>query len=328
MQVIVPPISKVADNQRHGDITSPCLASPLLETPCAFPTSIHVKRKVKKTSFQKSLERKKSSLFFKDESLSLKVKIHTDCIFKEKVNFISLKDGSNVPIINTYNSADRFAIGARLEMLHNRYDIGPLILTLLDSSPLWIMLPEEIEEWSQHEFEMFHPRQTKEGKYKWNIQSTGLFPDWIKEKSLDVPKGLPNHLHNLIGDCLAKMGRSFEQVWDDEEYEVCSWPVATCSWYGFECFESKLTYKILCEQQYKTGLSPDSRMEYFAMPDMGQKSDPTWMALDRMIEHVENHSHCTCVKLHHSLDDIEKDIEYFGAFAKLLKYISHARLRI
>lgn len=321
MQAVVPPVKEVSRGQEYGEFTSPCLTSPLLETPNAFPSFVVC-------SVPPTEEcRYTPPVVHYDEHLTGLLKTYTNGIFSEYVNYISLSDGSNVPIINCYNSADRFAIGARTELLHNRYDIGPLLLTLLDRSPLWIMTPSEIEYYTVSEAEQYHPRQTKDSiDARYCERSSGLFPDWISEESLDVPSGLPYNLSVLINECISKLGRDFEHVHDYDDYSIASWPIATCSWYGFEAYQSKFTNRLLQDQQFKTGLPPNRRAEYLPDTDMAQATDPTWMALDRMIEEVQNHTNTTCVKQHHEPTEIEDDLHYFGAFAQLLNYLSHARL--
>tara|TARA_Y100000004_G_C8944240_1_gene425564 strand:+ start:1225 stop:2193 length:969 start_codon:yes stop_codon:yes gene_type:complete len=320
MQVLVPSIPKAETNKRYGEASSPCLPSPLLEHP-SFPDEIILLDQ----AFTESAPYADHLSY--DKHLSDLIKTYTDGMFEERAHYVTLDDGSNVPLIDTYNSADAFAIGARCELLHHHFDIGPLLLTLLDRSPLYIMTPQEINEAFQMEIEGVHPRQTDDKSREWQCNDNGwdhIYPDWINIRSMDVPTGLPYNLSRIIEACM-ETDRVFEHPYALGE-EIASWPIATCSWYGFEPLIPKAGIAILEDQRYRTGLEVKRRLEYMPDPDQGQGTDPLWMVLDAMIVHAQECSHSTCARIHHEPTEIEDDIYQFGPYSKLLKYISHGRI--
>ncbi len=328
MQVLVPNFEETEANKRYGETSSPCLASPLLESPTHLPQFIvHVQEVVQE---ERDEEWNNPSY---DKDLTSLLKARSEGIFTDRVEYVELDDGSNIPVINTFNCQSMFAIGARLELLHNRYDIGPLLITLLKASPLWIMTPSEIQDIVDWEMDAFHPRQTRVNlevaPYNTLYKGVGFYPNWVDQASTDIPTGLPYNLSKIVEECTENTGRAFEPFYSDSGIdELGSWPIATCSWHGFDPFKSKVAWKILKDQQYRTGVEPKSRYEGFdTWKDQGQGTDPTWIALDKMIQDLQEYSYTTCANVHHELTEFEHDLTMFGPFAKLLKYLSHAKYR-
>ena len=156
-------------------------------------------------------------------------------------------------------------------------------------------------------------------------RSTGLLPDFAHgmDKFVGVPKGLPYYLSKLIEDCLSRsLSCDFTTKFNGEE-EVSPWPIATCSWYGFEPMVDKTMEKFACSQDYDSGYRLSLLRD---CPDMGQASDPTWMVLDDMIIHGQEYSHSSCISLYHEAMEIEDTLYSIGPFARLLKYLSHDRI--
>lgn len=329
MQVLVPNLEETEVHKRRGETASPCLPSPLLEDPISLPRYILFHTDDLSEKAQKVIRNEMWENPAYDEELTALLKARTEGIFDAKVAYAELDNGDNVPTICQFNGQAMFAVGARIELLHNRYDIGPLLLTLLSESPLWIMTPSEIKDIVDWEMDAFHPRQTNvdldNAPHVTVYQGGKYYPDWVEQRSSDVPKGLPYNLNKLIEECVENTGRKFEPVWD-ETNGLGNWPIATCSWYGFDPFKSKVAWKILQDQQYRTGVSPQDRYDGFnTWKDQGQGTDPTWIALDKMIQDLQEYSYTTCATVHHELTEFEHDLTMFGPFAKLLKYLSHAR---
>jgi len=312
-EILVRSCEKATGHGRYGEASSPCLPSPLLEQPYNLPQSIEIVRQPK----QERRRNKYVPQTTRDEHLSGLLATYTDGIFTEDVEFVTLQDGSNVPIIDTFNSADQFAIGPRLEMLHNRYGIGTKLLWLLRMSPIEIMTPDYIDGYYINLCEMLGRTGDKDEKER----RSGLLPEWAHgcDRFKEVPKGLPYNLSKLIEDCLTHTDSS--EFVDSEDIGV--WPIATCSWYGFEPMLNKTMTLFACRQEY----DPNYRLDYLTgCPDMGQASDPTWMVLDDMIIYHQDHQHHTCVPPTHEPTEIENILFSFGPFAKLLNYLSHDRI--
>ena len=310
LEILVKSNEKVAENQRYGETSSPCLPAPLLESPHNLPQSIEIVRQQPETP-------KYEKLNPVDEHLTGLLATYTDGIFTNDVEFVTLQDGSNVPIIDTFNASEQFAIGPRLEMLHKYHGIGTALLWLLRMSPIEIMTPDYIDSYYMDMSEMLGRTGDKDKKKR----SSGLLPDWAHgcDRFKEVPKGLPYTLSKLIEDCLPHTENS--EFIDSEDIGI--WPIATCSWYGFEPMVNKTMTRFACRQEY----DPNYRLDCLGgYPDMGQASDPTWMVLDDMIIYHQDHLHHTCMPPCHEATEAEDMLFSFGPFAKLLNYLSHDRL--
>lgn len=314
-EILIPNRVKAETNKRYGEISSPCLPAPILETPHALPQSIEII--VRDTSQRYESTNRCTT----DHRLTDLLKSYTDGIFDVTVEDIQLQNGSIVPVANTFNDAKQFAIGPRLELLEKYHGIGSQLIDLLSRSPAWIMTPDYIDGYVVDMYEHLGRTGDEDKKQR----TTGLLPEFAhKFKQFSaVPKGLPYNLSKLIEDCLSRaLSGSFLAEHESSE-EIGFWPIATCSWYGFEPMLNKTMEKFLCQQQY----DHQYRLEALqGCPDMGQASDPTWMVLDEMIIYQQECLYSTCIPPCHNATEIEDILYSVGPFARLLKYLSHDRL--
>ncbi|MEK9984514.1 MAG: hypothetical protein VW879_07210 [Opitutae bacterium] len=312
VHVLVPPSGKTETNKRYGGDDSPYLPSPLLELPTLLPQFIQA------PGLAKQLEERSSYTDeHRDEHLTGLLATATNGIFDYEVAHISVESGV-FPIINTYNNESRFAIGARTELLHNRFGIGPFILSLLADAPLWVLTPHDIDALVSFSI----GSHDKEGN---KVGGTGLYPSWVHDEDYELKvDGLPPVLTELLTECHNNR-KSTDWFLGDEE-EVGRWPIATCSWYGFEPYKSRKTHRFLLEKQYATGCPPSERMEVQPPGDQGQGTDPLWIALDDFCEHAQNYCYSSCMPIYHEATEPELTIQSFGPFAKLLKYLSHGTI--
>jgi hypothetical protein len=314
LEILIPNRVKAETNKRYGEVYSPCLPTPVLETPWALPQSIKVVRDT-------GLRYENTNNCVKDQRLTDLFKSYTDGIFSVLIEDAQLYDGSIIPVANTFNDGSQFAIGPRLELLEKYHGIGSELIDLLSRSPAWIMTPEYIDEYLVDMYEHLGRVGDKDKKKR----RTGLLPSFAHKHKVfsEVPKGLPYNLSKLIEDCLPRaLSQSFLAATSEGE-EVGYWPIATCSWYGFEPMLNKTMEMFVCQQQYDA----QHRLEVLeGNPDMGQASDPTWMVLDDMIIYQQEHLYSTCIPPCHNATEIEDTLYSVGPFARLLKYLSHDRL--
>jgi hypothetical protein len=316
-EILVPRRVQAETNKRYGEIFSPCLPAPILETPHALPQSIEVCRiKTKDEPW------KLDTTGTKDQRLTELLTTYTDGIFNLDVEDVRFNDGSVAPLINTFNCASQFAIGPRLELLEKYHGIGSALINLLKVSPAWIMTPDYIDEYLVDMYEYLGRTGDNDRKRR----STGLLPDFAHgtDTFAGVPKGLPYNLSKLIEDCLSRsLDCDFISQFERLDVELSSWPIATCSWYGFEPMLDKTMEKFACSQDYDAGYRLSLLRD---CPDMGQASDPTWMVLDDLIIHEQEYSHSSCISPCHTATEIEDTLYSIGPFARLLKYLSHDRI--
>ena len=315
VEILVNLSNEGARHERYGETSSPCLPAPLLEQPYNLPQSIEI---VHEKDDNRFIKYKHRPVYPRDEHLSSLLSAYTNGIFTDDVTFISITDG-NVPVIDTFNCADQFAIGPRLELLHKYHGVGSSMLWLLSMSPINFMLPD----WIDRYFMELCEELGRCGDKDKSTRRSGLLPEWAYdyERINDVPKGLPYSLSKIVEDCLSHVSGSMGH--ESGEECVGSWPIATCSWYGFEPLVDKTSVRFASQQDY----DPSYRLDFLSdCPDMGQASDPTRMVLDHLMIYQQEYVHSTCMPLLHDATEIEDYLYSFGPFAKLLNYLSHDRI--
>lgn len=304
--IIVPHVSGRQGVERNGGLVPSFRPSPLLETPDALPQSIQVEGLQRKRSYIESSY---------DPHLTelLHTTLGSDTY---SVEYVVGQDG-NFPIIDTFNSECKYAIGARCEMLENQYGIGSLIMYLLDNAPLWIMTPMDIQRdlaYYLHAFSDIH-----------RDKEVNMYPDWVNPCNDDIPKGLPKRLDWILRSCKDCI---LDNMYAPDAYDdVGRWPFAVCSWYGFEPMVDKRMRRITLNN-HDFGCGSQNRMRELESrdADQGQASDPSWFVLDHMIPAVQEYSHTSCMPLCHELDTAETVIGNFYPFLELLNYISHDKI--
>ena len=315
VSVIIKSGQEAKESQRHGEFRSPCRASPLLELPSDLPQTIEfdgVYGRYEPTYHTETVV---------DEHLT---SILHECPGFEnlQVEILSLDCGSNVPIINAYNNSSNRAIGGRLDMLHNQFGIGPLVLHLLDMSPLYIMTPSEVES----TYLYYEARSEEEVNHIHdNEQRSGLYPTWINDVSKRIPHQVPPKLKRILKKCRKVMDSSLGL---DLPESVGRWPIATCSWYGFEPYQSRSTNHFIRDQDYLYETRKEALNDWIkvAVTDQGQKSDPLWIALDALMREQMEYMHASCMPVFHNQAETEEQLRNFKPFAELLNYISHATI--
>jgi len=247
------------------------------------------------------------------------------------VEYIHMTDG-NIPILNCQHYSNHACIGARTTMLHNQYGIGPLIMYLLDKSPLWIMTPEEVEQrfmssyyctdddrWNRYWERVYEP---KKGEKPFR---TGVYPEWCFEKSPDIPKGLPPRLNKIVEECYGSSHNNTMGSLPLEDGSIDAFPFLFCGWYGRTepWTDKRIIRKVLSNHDYS--ISPESRVEILLEQpgDQGQGDDLTWLVMDDLYKFNENTTDQTCMPECHTMDEAEDILRRFGPFAELIKYISH-----
>lgn len=317
--ILVKSGSKVGRTQGYGEHVSPFRPAPLLELPSSLPQQIEVR------GFLTGYKQRSSAGEAYDETLSniLREVIGNDYP-SLNVGYIVSGQGT-MPIIDPGMACNRFAVGPRLEMLHNQFGIGEHILYLLDNAPLSMMLPDHQE----RDFLACTYGQSDEAQNRlWDMEKpqllTGLFPEWVHDPSpmRDLPDNLPPRLNDILRRCKVE---EWDDQWDDayNETEIGWWPFAVICWHGFEPYQDRRT-KRMVRWNFDFG-NPDARQRELdsRIPDMSQGGDISWMVLDNLIKSNENYIHCTCMPTVHTFDAAENLLYAFSPFYELLKYISH-----
>lgn len=309
--------------KRNGGHVSPFRASPVLELPDALPQRIQI------DGFLGKFKNRPSAGEEEDATLtSVLREVINDDFPNYSIGYIVDGQGQTRPILDPGYGCYRFAVGARLEMLHNQYGIGPHILWLLDNAPLAMMMPDQVE----REFLALHYGQSDNAQDRlWDTTkpqiTTGLFPKWIHDPTpLDeLPDNLPPRLSSILRACRVE---DWDDPWDEDhnETEIGWWPLAVLCWYGFEPYQTNRT-RMLVRNNYNWATGPQVRQEELddRMPDQSQGGDPSWLVLDHLMEMNQNYIHCTCMPEVHTFDAAENLLYAFDPFYQLLNYISHAR---
>ncbi len=311
--------TEVTGSQGNGGHVSPFRPSPLLELPSSLPQRIEV------NGFLQGYKDRRSVGEAYDETLSNILREVLGGDYPSlNVGYISTAEGT-IPIIDPGQACNRFAVGPRLEMLHNQFGIGEHILYLLDNAPLSMMLPDDQE----RDFLACTYGQSDLAQHRlWDSDKpelrTGLFPEWVTDPSpMELPDNLPPRLNDILRRCkVEEWGEETDTYYGDYD-EIGWWPFAVICWHGFEPYQDRRTKKMVA-WNFDYG-SPDARQRELdsRIPDMSQGGDISWMVLDNLIKSNENYIHCTCMPEVHTFDAAENLLYSFSPFYELLKYISH-----
>ena len=318
--ILVKSGSQVAGSQRYGEHVSSYRASPLLELPSSLPQQIEVK------GFLQGYKDKRSAGEAYDETLSnvLREVLGNDYP-RLNVGYIVCGEGT-MPIIDPGMACNRFAVGPRLEMLHNQFGIGEHILYLLDNAPLSMMLPDHQE----RDFLACTYGQSDLAQDRlWDNDKpqllTGLFPKWVHNprRMRNLPDNLPPRLNDILKRCKVEQWNQPLDTYYGDEDQIGWWPFAVICWHGFEPYQDRRTKRMVA-WNFDYG-SPDARQRELdnRIPDMSQGGDISWMALDNLIKSNENYIHNSCMPEVHTFDAAENLLYSFSPFYELLKYISH-----
>lgn len=326
VRVIVESYKRHAGNRGDGRSARPFCPSPLLDSPYDLPQSILVEESYR--ILTEDVTARSESVV--DEHLTDLFHRVTDSFLPElEVSYVAMTMG-NIPIINTQPHEPRCAIGARTEMLHNQFGIGPLIMYLLENSPLSIMAPREVEErfmtsyyctdddrWNRYWGRVYNE---EEGK----VYRTGVYPEWCFDaKLMDIPKGVPPVLHRILTECIEHASSGYHLPLEDGTLDYH--PLFYCCWYGWRepWMDKRLERMVLTNYNY--AYTPDHVLDSLkSRPgDQGQGDDLTWKVYEDLWKYNENTTDQTCMPECHTLCEAEEIINKFKPFAQLIKYISH-----
>lgn len=327
VEILIKHSDKVESNRREGGLPLSFRASPaIVDHPDDLPQNIHVRgfyiKETRASKYEEAVE---------DTGLTNLFQQVTGNAFPVvKVQYLHTTQG-NIPIINCSDHYRQAAIGARTTMLHNQYGIGPLIMHLLDMSPLWIMAPDEVEQ----EFMNYYYCQDDDryNRYWERIYDsnegkpfrTGVYPDWCFEKCSKIPNGLPPRLSQIIQRCTdASHGSTMASLPTGDD-TIDPFPFLFCCWYGWSepWVDRRLERMVLNNHDYM--IPPQDRVDILKKSpgDQGQGDDLTWIVLDNLYKRNENTCDQTCMPECHDMDEAEDIIRRFGPFVDLIKYISH-----
>jgi hypothetical protein len=308
--IIIPDGTTTYTNERSGGTSPPLHPSPFLETPSRLPQYVEIRGSFRNHNRQRlshsSVDRHLTEIFQRVTGL------------RHEIEYITNEQGSNIPILDTYPACIRYAVGPRCEMLENRFGIGSHIMYLLDNSPLWILLPSQIEHDTWHyglrDPMCEHPKADEPKK-------TNLFPKWaLEERHMDIQGlGIPPRLYDILMRCEGAI-----QDYDSMPEDVGMWPIAVCSWYGFSPYiDKRLTRHTLNNHEFSCGSAYRMSEIQNRYVDMGESTDPSWYVLDHMIAYNMNFEHCTCMPECHDMESAEQSINNYAPFLELLEYISY-----
>ena len=345
VEIIIPNCRSTEEVRREGGRSPSLCPSPLLTSPDRLPQWIYVHKRMWIEEVKKQttgLDRWGDQS--EDPYLTRMFHEVTTNRFPEHYVTWHSYGGVNIPLVQGgFDEAKKYAIGPRLEMLHNQYGIGEYLVQLLDNSPLCIwtfnMLNYQANDLIQYNRnpekawdEPEHPsaRKRKPRDFDHEIK---FYPEWAlrtkrgMSRSEDIPNSLPK-LRNIVRACEMVIDQFAGSEWITQSDEVLVLaPIIICTWHGFEPYQSVDTNKIL-RNSSQTG-DPgyrQSREELDSISeDQGGPRDPSWMVLKYQAENnyqvgaIETSLQYEC----HGADSTENAIEGFRPFLNLVRYLAH-----